>query len=125
MSLKSAMVMYRVEGVNGLKTLTGIKSNRLGQNNFVALFESHDGLFPIGSSAGLGGSLSAGFAAHVHRVDPNHSDLEQLLHRISDLRLVGPAVGDDSILIVLFGLARALFGQTGGLNNFKSVHRPD
>ena len=49
-------------------------------------------------------------------------DLEQLLHRLADLRLVRAGVGHDGVLVVFLALARALFGQAHGLDNFKSVH---
>ena len=95
---------------------------RLRQNNLVAVLERHDGLFPVGRLAGLQRALTAGLAADVQRVDLGDLDLEQLLHGLADFRLVGAAVGHDGVLVVLFALARAFFGQADGLDDFKSVH---
>src|SRR6266446_4266954 len=123
MSLKSAIVIYRVEGVSGLKTLTGIKSYLLGQDNLVAFLQRHDRLLPIGGPAGLLGALAAGLAMDIQGVDLYHFDLKQLLHRLADLGFVGAAVRHERVLIELFALARALLSQARGLDNFKSVHR--
>ena len=95
---------------------------RLGQNDLVALFQGDDGFFPVCRATRLGGALAAGFAADVQRVDADDLDLEQFLHSLADLRLGRKAVGHDGILIILLTLARALFRQADGLDDFKSVH---
>ena len=94
----------------------------LGQNNLVAIFQRHDGFFPIACATGLQRAFAAGFAAHVQRVDLDDLDLEQFLHGLPDLRLGREAVGHDGVLIILLGLSRAFFRQADGLDDFESVH---
>src|ERR1041385_2426407 len=114
--------MYRVDGVNGLKLLTGIKSNGLGQKNLVAFFEGHDGFLPAIVGASLVCALAAGFATYIHRVHAQHFDFEQLLHGLLDLRFARARISHHGVLIKLFTLACAFFGQAGGFNDGKKNH---
>src|SRR5580693_4759274 len=86
------------------------------------LFEGHNGLLPIRGLPGLNGALTAKFAVNVQRINTGDFDLEQLLHSLANLRLVGATIGHDGILVVLFTLAGRLFSQADGLNDFKSIH---
>src|SRR5689334_3063099 len=54
----------------------------------VALLEDDHGLLPGGRQAG-GVAAPAHLLLHAQRVDAQHLDLEELLHRLADLDLVG------------------------------------
>lgn len=114
--------MYRVDGVSGLKLFTGINQNPLSENNFVALFQGHEGFLPIGSLPCLAGALASKFAPHIHRVDLYDLHLEQLLDCLAYLGLVRAAVSHNGVLVQLFTLTRSLFGQSGSLDNIKRIH---
>src|SRR5437868_5417018 len=58
----------------------------LGQNDFVALFEGYDRLFPVVSLAGLLGALTPGFAVDVHGVHLGDLYLEQFLDGVPEDR---------------------------------------
>src|SRR5688572_14206920 len=118
-SSNDEIVIYRVDGVRGLNDLTGIK---LCKYDFIALAQGHHGLLPIRVLAGLRRALPAELARHVHRVDPHDLHLKQFLDRALDLELVRARIGHHGILVELLALARALFRQSGRLNNIKSIH---
>jgi len=102
--------MYRDAGVNGLKVFTGITGNALGKNDFVALLQGDHGFFPIRRLALVGAAMASSFAMHIHSVNSDYFDLEQLFDGAFDLRLVGPAVRHNGVLIAQLTLAGALFG---------------
>ena len=90
-----------------------------GKGNFVALFEGDNRLFPTRRLAGLAGALSAEFSAHIQGVDLRDLDFEQFLNRSTDLGFVRTAIGHDRVLVEILALARTLFGQPDGLDDFK------
>src|ERR1035438_7551073 len=94
----------------------------LREDDLVARLQLHDGLLPVRRLAGLLGALTAEFASHVQCVHLDDFDLEEVLHRCANLRLVRPRVGHEGVLVVFLALARSLFGQAHGPDNFKRVH---
>src|ERR1035437_5226709 len=91
---------------------------RLSEDDLVAVLQGHDGLLPVRRLASLLGALTAELAAHVQRVHLRDVDFEEVLYRRAALGLVRPRVGHDGVLVVLLALARALFGQTHGPDDF-------
>src|SRR2546426_417220 len=94
----------------------------LCEDDFVTLFEGHDGFLPIGGPAGLASALAAGFAWDVHGIDLDDLDLKKLLHCLANLRFVRATIRYHRVLVELIALAGALFSQPGGFDDFKSVH---
>src|SRR5581483_8342888 len=98
------------------------KISALGQRNFLAFFQGHDGLLPTRGLPRLGGPLAAILAPHVQRVHLDDVHLEQLLHRLANLHLVRARIGHHGVLVELLALARSLLGQAHGLYDVESVH---
>src|SRR5437773_8439974 len=111
--------MYHVDGVRRRKDFTGIK---LCEDDLIDLAERYVGLLPIGVLAGLRRALAAQLARDHHSVYAHDLHLEQFLNRALDLKLVRARIGDEGVLVQLFALARAFFGQARGLNYIKSIH---
>jgi hypothetical protein len=93
-----------------------------GQNDFIALFEGNDRLFPIRGLASLGGTLAAKFTANIQSVYAGDFDLEQFLDRLADLGLICARIGDNRVLIVFLALARPFFSKANSSDDFESFH---
>jgi hypothetical protein len=93
-----------------------------GQNDFVSLFKSDNGLFPVGGLASLSGALAAILAANIQRIHSGDFDFEKFLNGLADLGLVRTGIGHDRILVVFFALARAFFSKANSPDNFESFH---
>src|SRR5215510_14760133 len=92
---RSTRTSWRRPGVAGLYVLSAISVSVLalepgGDVDRVALFEGHERFLDVAADADASGE-ALGLALQNQRVDALHLDVEELLHRFLDLRLVrGP-----------------------------------
>jgi hypothetical protein len=115
-------VIYRVEGVNGLKNLTAINQKCLSEADLIALLQCHDSLLPIWGFPSSRCSLTARLSVNFHGIDPQDLYVKELLDGLPDLHFVRSAVRHNRVLIELLALSRAFLGDTHGLNYFKRIH---
>src|SRR3954471_9316050 len=110
-SWKSETVMKRRPGEVGLNVLTAIASAPRSEC-FDGLpgRDRHDGLLPARPGAARH-PAALGLRRHLGDVHGDHVDLEDTLHRLADLRLVGVGVHSASLLDALAGRAVALLGH--------------
>src|SRR5690242_14940386 len=72
----------------------------------------HDGLLPARAGA-ASHPAALGLGGHLRDVDGDHVDLEDALHRLADLRLVGVGMHLERVLAALSDHAVALLGHDG------------
>src|SRR5437867_10430266 len=88
----------------------------------LARFQFHVSLFPVRT---VPGELAAPpqLALQVHGPDLGHLHLEQLLHRLADLRLVGRFSHFKTERVLAFLLADSLFGHDRPADHFMNRHK--
>src|SRR4030095_4797512 len=120
-SLKSNPVRNRLPGDVGRNWMIGIASGSLEEVDPAALGEGDVGLLPVGATSLV--PADAPHLAHLPvRADLRHLHLEQGLHRLADLHLVGARMDAEDDLVAQLVHQRALLGDNRALDDVGGVH---
>src|SRR3990172_7498308 len=125
-------VMERTPGEVGLNFLIPMAFSLLAPSlalhafeklDLVARFEHHDRLLPAGTPSD-DPPPSLLLSGDIHRLDVDHLDLEQFLHRLLDLVLVRPGIHGKRHGVGGLLEQRRLLGYQRPLQNVRDVHFP-